>query len=139
MTKANNDLFMMILSDIAKNFENRYLLHCLALSNFDDKGLWKISYVDPDSTCNGQGICNEDDTCRCMFHSKKLSNIKASRFCKSTEQKSFHLKPKYSHRNSSLSIIEFCKVSIQYLVVISKWNIEFWLLLLQLSQERSQL
>ena len=75
-------------------------------------------------TCNGQGVCNKDDTCQCNFQSKKLFNITASRFCKSIEQKFFHLKPKYSHRNSIFSNIKFCKVSIQYIVVISKWNIE---------------
>ena len=111
---------MMILSDIAKKNEYRYLLHCLALlSNFNDKGL-KSKLI----TCNGQGVCNKDDTCQCNFQSKKLFNITASRFCKSIEQKFFHLKPKYSHRNSIFSNLKFCKVSIQYIVVISKWNIE---------------
>ena len=30
---------MMILFDTTKNFENRYSLHCSALSKFDNKGL----------------------------------------------------------------------------------------------------
>ena len=127
-------LLMMILFDITKNFENRYSLHCSALSNFNNKGLKSKLF-----TCNGQGICSKDGTCQCNFCSKKLFYIKASRFCKSTEQKSIHLKQKCSHHNSSLYNLKFCKVSIQYAVVISKWKIECCSLLLQLFQEWSQL
>ena len=98
------------------------IVHCSALSNFNNKGLKSKLF-----TCNGQGICSKDGTCQCNFCSKKLFYIKASRFCKSTEQKSIHLKQKYSHHNSSLYNLKFCKVLIQYVVIISKWKIQCWL------------
>ena len=62
-----------------------------------------------------------------MTHANAISTQRNYLISRHLDFASIHLKPKYSHYNSSLSNLKFCKVTIQYVVVISKWKIECWL------------